>query len=873
MKAYTGLTTAQAQEKLSRFGFNEISQLNKVSPLEILLRQISGNFVIFLLVIGAFTSFLVDEALTAYTIVAVIIMVTVVGFIQEFKAEKAIKALKKMVMPTTIVIRDGREQEIPAQELVPDDIVKLRTGEKIPADCQILEAANLTINEAMLTGESKEITKIPCRPGHKLKKLNQVFMGTTIMSGTGLASVLHTGMNTEFGKIAKLISTAEKELPLQKRVNQIAKKMALIALIVSSIVGFLMIVRAESLSYHTIVETLIVVIALSVSAFPEGFPMVLISTLGKGAYRMAAQNAIVNRMSIIETLGEVTVICSDKTGTITTGKMTVKQILIAGKSYEITDSILYKSKKIKLANHPQLYQLLQAALLCNEAVATKQENETIPTINGSPTESALLALGLKANLQKESFDFEKSADIPFSSARKLMTVIGKQDKQYQVFSKGAPEVVLKNCNFILKDGKTKRLSQKQKEVLIAQDKTLAQTGMRVLALATKTLPKLSLSQAEKSQTFLGFIALIDPPRKYVHKTIASCHKAGIAVKMITGDSPETAQRIAHQVGIKGEVLTGADLEQLSDTELEAMIAQTAIFSRVKPEHKIRIVAALKKQGEIVAMTGDGVNDAPAIKEAHVGIAMGKTGTDVSREAADLIIKDDNFSTIVKAIREGRTIFNNIQKFITYQLSCNSSELMIMFLAVVIGLPTPFLPLQILFMNLVTDNLPAITLGFNPASLDVMESKVKKHTGLLNRQLVKQLIIAATTMGGLTLLVFIFSLKIFDQGLVVARTTAMVTLIFFQILNAFNFRSFRYPMNHIPFLTNITLIYASAISVLLTIILIYSPLGQVFGTTQIELANWVFALFSSIFVVIVMDVYKKSQQIKILEAINKLGIKS
>ncbi|MEA3515349.1 MAG: cation-transporting P-type ATPase [Nanoarchaeota archaeon] len=863
MKNLKGLSQKEADKKLKEYGSNEIKELIHTSPFQILLRQIKTNFIIYLLFIAAILCFFVGKSITGYAIFGVIIIVTLAGFFQEYKAEKAIKALKQMILSISIVIRNGKEIEIPSHEIVPGDIIILRTGEKISADCLILEEKELRVNESVLTGESQEIKKLVARNEKDYKKENLIFMGTHVVNGKCIAKVLHTGMNTEFGKIAGMISKAEKELPLQRKVNNIAKRLVFIAVTVSILTGCIMLIRNLPFSYDLFVDVLIVVIALSVSAFPEGFPLVLISTLASGASRMAKKNAIVNRMSIIETLGETTVICTDKTGTITRGEMTVKEIFADNKLFDITGAgfeaegdFLYNSKKIDIQKNTTLKLLLKTAVLCNDAKIERKGTDKEYNIRGTPTEASLLIMSAKAGIFREDMEFIREEEIPFSSERKIMSILCKKKQGNYIYSKGAPEILIDKCRFMQKGDKIIKLNKKEKEKILDFNKKFTLRKFRVLALAYKETPSFKRNDFENDLVFLGLVAIEDPPREEVKEAIKICKDAGISIKMITGDNKETAIEIAKEIGLKKKgIIIGEEIDKLTDAELSKNVNKVTIFARVRPEHKLRIVKALKQNGEIVTMTGDGVNDAPALKEAHIGVAMGKNGTDVTREVADLTLKDDNFATIVSAVREGRTIFNNIQKFVTYQLSCNYAELFIIFFGILLGLPLPLVALQILFMNLVTDNLPAISLGFNPSSSDIMRTKPRRESNILNRNLTILLIIAGTIMGILTLGVFYFTLNVLKQDIMIARTTALVTLIFFEIANAFNFRSFRKGiLTRSPFV-NKYLIYASFISIIATLAIIYTPLNKIFETLPISLFNLLIAFIISFSIVIVFDLLK------------------
>ena len=849
MNRESGLTSAEAAKRLREHGRNEIRELVHTSALRILLSQVRKNFVLYLLFGAVVISLLVGKTITAYTILGVIAAVIAVGFFQEYKADKSIKALKRMIISTTPVIRDGKETIISSAELVPGDIIMLKAGDRVPADCLLIDAIELRTNEAVLTGESHEIKK-----SGKTKE-NQLYMGTYVINGKCKASVVRTGMQTEFGKIAGMISSAEKEMPLQAKVNKIAKYIAIVAIFFSIATGLIMISRGWPVTDVVIIEVLIVVIALSVSAFPEGFPVVLISTLATGAHRMARKNAIVNRMSIIETLGETTVICADKTGTITKGEMTVRHVFCDNKMFDVsgigyeTGSVFLKKRKMKRGDNITLDLLMKSAVLCNDAsLAAGREY----AVTGTPTESALMVLGAKAGIFAEDIASERKSETSFSSERKMMSVLCKEGGSFFTYAKGAPEVMLKKCGHIHKNGKIRKMTAKDRKEMLELNRKLASGGLRVLCIAFKqSKPD---EKPGNNLVFLGLAAMEDPPRKEVRNAIKLCRKAGIDVKMITGDSRDTAVSIGHEIGLTGEVMSGEEIDALTDKRLLEVVKRISIFVRVRPEHKMRIVAALKANGEVVTMTGDGVNDAPALKEAHIGVAMGKNGTDVSREVADITLKDDNFATIVAAVAEGRTIFSNIRKFITYQLSCNYAELLILFLGVLVGLPVPLIALQILFMNLVTDNLPAITLSFNSSSPDIMQRKPRKKSGILDRQLIKLILIAGTVMGIVTLGVFYASLEA-GLSLAEARTAALLTLIFFEIANAFNFRSFRkLVLNRSP-LVNKHLVVASVISLIATFMIIYSPINVLFETAPLGTFSLLTALAASLSIVLVFDALK------------------
>jgi Ca2+-transporting ATPase len=862
-----GLTEKEAQKKLEQYGYNEIKETSLTSPLKILFRQIKNNLVIYLLAVAVIISFLVGKSITGYALIAVISLVIITGFYQEYRAEKVMNSLRSMLMPVSIVIRNGKEQEISSKEIVPGDLLVLRNGEKIPADCIILEERDLFVNESVLTGESKEIKKIASKNSKEDDDKSLIYMGCFIVNGKCIAQVIHTGMNTKFGKIAGMISTAEKELPLQKKVNHIAKFMILVAIFFSVLTGISILV-GKPFSENLFLDTLILVIALAVAAFPEGFPVVLTTSLSVGAYRMAKHNAIVNRISIIETLGETTVICSDKTGTITKGEMTVKKIFqdnkvvdISGIGYEGNGDFLIDNKKVTIQKEKVLNYLLKCAVLCNDSKIERTGEDKIFHIMGTPTEASLLIMGAKANIYGEDINFKRIEEIPFNSDRKMMSILCKTDEGNFVYSKGALEFLLKKCKFIQRYNGIFRLTEKDRKNILEHNKDMTSNCLRTLAFAYKPIKTFSKDNFEEELIFIGFAGIEDPPREEVKEAIRLCLKSGINVKMITGDNRETAISIAKRVGLNGRVMEGGELDKLTEEELSKIVSQISIFARVKPEHKLKIVKALKLNGEIVTMTGDGVNDAPALKEAHIGVAMGKNGTDVSRSVADLTLRDDNFATIVYAIKEGRTIFKNIRKFVSYQLSCNWAELIILFVGVLLspffGWQIPLLlALQILFMNLITDDLPAITLAVTPQSKDIMDEKPRKKKEILNKSVIIWFAIAGLTMAIVTLGIFYISFNLLKMDFISARTTAFLSLILLELANAYNFISFRHKVNFGTLLINRYLFIASLISIFATVLIFYTPLNRVFETTPIGIISWGIAIGASFIIILVFNILKK-----------------
>ncbi len=858
---YKGITKNEADELLKCYGCNDIHETAHSSPSIILLRQFRKNFVIYLLLVAMAISFFVGKTATAYTLLAVILLVILIGFFQEYKAERAVDALRNMLMPLSSVIRDGKEREVPARELVPGDLVILRTGEKVPADCIVVEQKELRMNESLITGEAAEVRKEAVSDINAPKDEHKLYMGTFVVNGHCRAKVVHTGMNTQFGKIAATISQAEKELPLQDKVNHMVKYLVIGAIAVSVLTGVVMALRSMPLSFLNVVEILMVVLAISVAAFPEGFPMVLITTLALGAHRMAKKNAIVNRMSIIETLGETSVICTDKTGTITKGEMTAKSIFIGGTFIDVS-GVGYVGKgdftrdgvKIDPMADYALSLSLKAALLCNDARIELKERDEYPAV-GSPTESALLVLGAKAGISAEDLQAVRIEEQPFSSERKCMSVLCMEEKGIFTYAKGAPEYLLQRCVSLQQGNAAVPLTDRMREELLDVNAQLNSKALRTIALAYKPAGSTHHREMDDSLVFLALVAMEDPPREEVKHSIELCRTGGIQVKMITGDHKETALAIAKEIGLDSQVLEGSQIDAMTDEELSKVAGEISIFARVKPEHKLRIVRALKKNGEIVTMTGDGINDAPALKEAHIGVAMGKNGTDVSRASADLVIKDDNFSTIVDAIKEGRTIFLNIQKFSSYQISINIAQIGLVFFSVLLGLPLPLVAIQILLMNIFSDEITAIALAFNPYAKDIMNMKPRKKSMLINKAIFSMMLMAAAVMIAGALGFFIYLYNYLGLDTATARTAVFVTMMFFAITNAFNFRSFRKPVHRRNPLANKYLVYSSLLSFLVTFLIIYTPLNTVFEMVPLSAHYWFLAFSISMLLVVIFDIIK------------------
>jgi P-type Ca2+ transporter type 2C len=834
-----GLKPLQIDLKRKKHGLNQVTHEKKLSPIKIFLEQFT-NPLVYILLAAILISLAIQHFIDAIVILIIVILNAILGFSQEYKAEKALELLKKMAAPHARVLRNGHTRMIDATELVPGDILILETGDKIPADARIIENVNLQVNEAILTGESvpkeKTINKI-ISDKSLADQTNILFAGTTISYGRGKAIVTNIGNKTEFGKIASSLNKIEEtETPLQKKLSKFGKKLGIITIGVIIIVFLLSLLKKMPMA-----DSLMTSISLAVAAIPEGLPAVVTIALAVGVKRLVKNKALIRKLAAIETLGATTVICSDKTGTITSGEMTVKSIYandriisVSGSGYS-TDGLF--SNKGQEYNPQKINKLLEAACLCNNSNLTEKQ--------GSPTELALKAVAKKANLKTE---FERKNEIPFDSRKKYMATLDEKGKTQNVHLKGAPEIVLKRCKYIFNGITTKPLTERDRKKIMDMNDQMASKALRVLALAY------SESKSTKDLTFLGLMGMIDPPREGVKKSISIAKRAGIRTIMITGDNALTAKAIANQVGIQSEVITGVQLEKMSDEAIFNSVKTISIFARVNPEHKVKILESLQKDGHVVAMTGDGINDAPALKRADVGIAMGISGTDVSKEASDMILMDDHYATIVKAIKYGRSIYDNIRKFVKFLLSANLGEIAIIFTSLLISLPLPLLPLQILWVNLITDGLPALALGMDPAEKDIMKRKPRspKETilsGTKGFMITRIIVILAIVLG-------LFMLEYFTtHNLEKARTIALTSLILFELLLAFSCRSEKKNIFEIGFLTNKYLVGAVGLSLVLHLLLVYTPLAIFFKLVPLSLTNWIYIAATSVTGLIILEIRK------------------
>ena len=832
-----GITHVDAEGRLKYYGLNKLKERERRTALIIFLEQFK-SFLVLLLVFATLLSIYLGLYLDATVIGVIIVLNAFLGLWQEYKAEKAIEALKKLTVSKVTVLRDGTHHEISIEKLVPGDIIILEEGNKVPADIRLFEVSNLKINESELTGESVPVVK-------DVKTLNDVvladrknmaFMGTVISYGRGKGIVVTTGMSTEIGKIAKLVEERDEPTPLQRKLQHFGKDIGIFVLVLAIFIFLLGVLKEEK-----IIDMILTSISLAVAAVPEGLPAVVTLTLTLGTQKMLKRKAVVKRLAAVEALGSVTVICADKTGTMTTNEMTVEKLWCSGEIINVTGvgfepkgEFLINSKKINPNEDECLNLLLKISKMCNDSIL---KDGAQWNIIGDPTEGALKVLAKKAHIEDA---YRRIKEIPFSSERKIMTTIHEYEGDYFAYSKGAPEFILKCCNKIYPN---KSLSNKEKDKIVKIIHELADDGLRVLGFAYKKLgAKYSLPSVENEMIFVGLAAMMDPPRKETKNAIKLCKEAGIKIIMLTGDHPITAEAVASQIGLKGNVITGDRLDSLTEEDLENIIEEDTIFARVSPQHKLRIVEALEKKKHIVAVTGDGVNDAPALKKADIGVAMGIKGTDVAKEASDIILLDDNFSTIVAAIEEGRRIYDNIKKFIRFLLSANFNEMLTVTSAMFLGLPLPFLPTQILWINLVTDGLPALSLGLDSNEKDLMQRKPRSPKEAIIHSSFLFIIITGILGFIVTLAAFVTELP---NGLEKARTMTFTTTIMFQLFFVFNCRSEKKSVFRTNPFTNKKLIASVALSILLQLIILYIPFLQLsFQTVPLGFYDWLKVLLLS-----------------------------
>jgi len=837
----TGLATAEAARRLEEHGPNELEARKSVSAWETLAAQFKNVLILILLSATVVSGFL-GHTLEATVITIIVLFAVLLGFIQEHRASRALEALRKMAAPTARVVRDGEEAVVPAGELVPGDVVVIRTGDRVPADARLLQSINLTVDEAALTGESVAVGKttaalddaaLPVGDRH-----NMIYAGTIAAYGRGRAVVVATGMSTEFGQIARMVESVDAgRTPLQENLDRLGATIGKAALVVVALVVAVGLARGLPP-----VDMFMFGIALAVAVVPEALPAVVTISLAIGVRRMVKRHALVRRLPIVETLGSTSVICSDKTGTLTKNEMTVRQLCmdrelfeLSGTGYDPTGDLLQDGRALPPTAAVQL--LLRAAVLASDARLVNRENRW--TIDGDATEGALLVAAKKAGLDPSvlSQDEPRVAEIPFTSDRRRMTTLHGASPRLVAYSKGAAEDIIAGCSHQFLAGVDVTLTPADREWFKEVEQQMAANGLRVLAIAMKQAT--STADAESGMTLLGLVAMLDPPRPEARVAVETCRHAGIRAVMITGDHPLTARTVAHELGLlkSQRVVTGQDLDRMSDETLAREVEDISVYARVSPANKLRVVDAWQKRGNIVAMTGDGVNDAPALKKADIGIAMGITGTDVSKEAAGMTLLDDNFATIVAAVEEGRVVFGNIKKYLMYLLSCNVGEIVLLAGSVIVGLPMPLTAVQILYVNLATDGLPALALAVDPPDEDLMQRKPRDpRVGVFTRPVMAMLLAAGLWSGIVNMTLFVWLL---DRGRELEEVMALtfVTLVLIQFFNAYNCRSDRRSVFRRP-LANRWLNLAVAWEVVLLIAIIYVPVFQpAFRTFSLTTADW------------------------------------
>jgi Ca2+-transporting ATPase len=883
-----GLSDREAASRLVRHGPNELVQMRRASPLRIFLQQFTNALVIVLIFAAAISAALgvsrddLSEIYDSVLIVIIVILNAMFGFVQEYRAERSLEALKALAAPKAHVLRDGTATLVPTRDIVPGDVVVLAAGDRVPADARLLEAASLRVDEASLTGESVPVSKMTqALPGNVFlgDRRNMVYMGTSVDGGRATAVVVETGMSTELGTIAGLVQRETPEdTPLQRQLDRLGRQIGLAVLVVAGVIFLIGYLRATGgLEFLFLVS-----VGLAVAAIPEGLPAVVTISLALGLQRMIKRHALIRKLPAVESLGAATVICSDKTGTLTKGEMNVRAILVGdteyvvqGEGFDPAGSLKLGDAPVDLEADPGLREALVCGMLCNDAVLQREGDRWV--VNGDPTEGALLVAGRRAGLDEADLreSLPRVGEIAFTSERKKMSTLHApvprgqlddilktpEDQRHvrltdagvvRLYVKGAPERVLAACTHQLVQGKRRELSEFDRKQIAYRNQEMATRALRVLGLAVREfpgeVPPIREEHLEKGLVFLGLIGMMDAPRADATRAIQMCKRAGIRVVMITGDHKLTAMAVAREMGILGpdeRALTGEEFERLSDEDLIRDVEGIKVYARVLPEHKLRIVNAWKRRGHVVAMTGDGVNDAPALKRADLGISMGITGTDVAKESAEMVLTDDNFASIVAAVEEGRGIYENIRKFVAFLLSANAGEVLIMFFAT-LALSAAFLPffepVQLLWINLVTDGPPALALSADPYPKDIMERRPRDpKEGVLSREILGLIAVIAIILTVGTLGVFQLEIGM-GATLEAARTMAFTVLVMFELFLVFALRSPRQTLWQIGLRSNRPLIYAVLASAALQLLVVYAPpLQAVFGTVPLGLQDWALVL--------------------------------
>ena len=875
----TGLSQTEADSRLKQYGRNELVEKGGRTPLKILWEQLTATMVL-ILIAAAVVAGLLGDLKNTIAISAIVILYAILGFIQEYRAEQAIAALKKLSVPNVRVLRDRTLKEISARDLVPGDIIQLEAGNVLPADVRLLEAVNLRIQEAALTGESEPVEKqINALTGEDLPlgdRRNMGYMGTIITQGRGLALVVATGMQTELGKIADLIQkSGSEETPLQKRLDQLGKNLAIVGVVIAILIAVLGLLRGDELRHM-----LLTAVSVAVAIVPEGLPAVVTITLALGAQRMLAKNSLIRKLPAVETLGSVTVICSDKTGTLTENRMTVTVLDVADHELDLTammerDGSIHATRNLGMPAQSSLSLTAIGGVLCNDARLVDEGDDRYHTM-GDPTEGAMVSAAAKMGYWKSSLDlsFPRAEELPFDSERKRMTTVHhlkEYDKdilagidvskhRYIAFTKGSVDGLLNLSNQVWVNGRAETLDAGWRSRIEAANERLAKKGMRVLGVAFRLLnqiPEVIQTDLEQKLTFVGLFGMIDPPREEVKDAVAVTKTAGIRTVMITGDHPLTAQEIARQLGIadNGRVLTGIEIEKLNFNELKSVVDDVRVFARVSPEHKLKIVQALQENGHIVSMTGDGVNDAPALRRADIGVAMGITGTDVSKEAADMVLLDDNFATIVSAVKEGRTIYDNIRKFVRFSVAGNIGKVLVMLLAPFLGKPIPLLPLQLLWLNLLTDGLLGLGMGVEAPEKDTMKRPpYSPKEGVFSRGAGLQVIWVGVLIGALALGLGAWY---YFTGREQWQTMVFTFLAFVQVFQAWASRSGKVSAFLMPVMSNPLLFWMMILVTVLQLAVIYiPPAAEFFSIQPLGIVDLLIAIGAGFVVLVVMELEKR-----------------
>lgn len=876
--AEQGLSASEAAERLKAYGPNQLAEVPPVSVWQMLWDQLN-NFIVILLILAAIISALLGDWIEAAAILAIVVLNATLGVVQERRAEEALAALRQLAAPDALVIRDGHRQLIPARELVPGDVVILEAGNYVPADVRLLEAVNLRVEEAALTGESFPVSKdasIVLQEDVPIgDRKNTAFMGTLISYGRGKGVVVSTGMRTQIGRIAEMLQAVQEgPTPLQQRLDQLGRTLGWAALAVVGLVFLVGLLRGTP-----ILDMFLLAVTLAIAAVPEGLPAVVTVSLALGMREMIKRNALIRRLASVETLGSASVIGSDKTGTLTQNEMTVTRLWVDGQFIDVTSGgyspygeFLVDGQAVELSDYPAALTALWVAALNNDAVlefSGASDMQGTFRVVGDPTEGALIVAAAKAGASPRSLEeaYPRVQEIPFDSARKRMATVHsvlqpRPDdispfyddgfrEYYVVAEKGAPDVVLDLCTHYQRmDDIAAPLDADQRRRIQQAIEQMTRDALRVLAVAFRTVPsmpeEINGDQVERDLVFVGLIGMLDPPRPEVRPALEKARRAGIRTVMITGDYPQTARAIAESIGLLEpghQVLTGSDLDSMDDEALKRQVATVDVFARVSPEHKVRIVEALQAGGEVVAMTGDGVNDAPALKRADIGVAMGITGTDVAKETADMVLMDDNYVSIVAAVEQGRVIYSNIRKFVFYLLSCNIAEIGVIFLATMRGWDSPLTPIQLLWLNLITDGAPALALGMEAGDPDIMDQSPRPpDEPIINRLMQTGIAVQTVFITAVTLLAYWLGLRFFPapagQPNLVADTMAFVTLSTSELLRAFTARSERYPLLRIGVFTNRSMTWAVFSSLTLLLAVIYIPFLQpIFDTVPLQWTQW------------------------------------